>query len=73
MFVNPEHNQKVAKCSGLTLFRAAIQVPGTEPYIRDGAPATARHSPTVILGLVPGTQGAAEAAPLLATSNAGNG
>jgi len=37
MFVNPKHNQKVAKCSGLTLFRADIQVPGREPYVRVGA------------------------------------
>ena len=36
MFVNPEHNQKVAKYSGLTLFRADIQVPGREPYVRVG-------------------------------------
>jgi len=37
MFVNPERNQKVAKYSGLTLFRADIQVPGREPYVRVGA------------------------------------
>jgi len=29
MFVNPEHNQKVAKCSGLPVFRAA-SIPGCQ-------------------------------------------
>jgi len=36
MFVNPERNQKVAKYSGPTLFRADIQVPGREPYVGAG-------------------------------------
>ena len=45
MFVNPEHNQKVAKCSGLTVFRADIQVPGREPYVRVGTLASVERSP----------------------------